>query len=208
VKYTTFFAVSSPSNGRGLGGRCGVKGNIEIMKKSVKPKGQSFTEFIDTEGKKWVQTSTEDLFSIKEINDIIGKIEKKEDEAEDIILARIDFKQVNKDYYEKTIELQERLKKKNEMLKKLVEEARTVISKKNLMLRELIDYVKKLHLIFAYYNINPRNVEKVDIPPEMMEGILRTKEEAPREFEEEQIEYTEVEEILLDDEGNEAGPVS
>ncbi|HPQ53663.1 MAG TPA: hypothetical protein PK253_10475 [Spirochaetota bacterium] len=185
-----------------------MKGNIERMKKSVKPKGQSFTEFIDTEGKKWVQTSTEDLFSIKEINDIIGKIEKKEDEAEDIILARIDFKQVNKDYYEKTIELQERLKKKNEMLKNLVEEARTVISKKNLMLRELIDYVKKLHLIFAYYNINPRNVEKVDIPPEMMEGILRTKEEAPREFEEEQIEYTEVEEILLDDEGNEAGPVS
>lgn len=181
---------------------------IKTMKKSVKPKAQAFTEFVDTEGKKWVQTSSEDLFSIKEINDIIGKIERKDDDAEDIILARIDFKQVNKDYYEKTIELQERLKKKNDMLKKLVEETRTIINKKNLMLRELIDYVKKLHLIFAYYNIDPRNVEKVDIPPEMMEGILRTKEEAPREIEDEQIEYTEVEEVLLDEEGNEAGPVS
>ena len=34
-------------------------------------------EFIDDNGKKWLQTSTKDLLSSKELNDIIKEIEKE-----------------------------------------------------------------------------------------------------------------------------------
>jgi len=35
------------------------------------------TEYTDEEGKKWIQTSTSDLFSSKELNDILESIEKE-----------------------------------------------------------------------------------------------------------------------------------
>jgi septum formation inhibitor-activating ATPase MinD len=179
-----------------------------MMKKSVKPKIKDFTEFIDDEGKKWIQTSKEDFFSIKDLNEIIGALDKKEDEAEEILLARIDFKRVNRYYYEKIVELQERLKRKNELLRRLVAESKRMVQKKNAMLRELIEYVKQLHLLIAYYNINPKNIEKIDIPPEMYRAFMQKTEETGvgEVAEEERIEYTEVKEIVLDDEGNETGP--
>jgi hypothetical protein len=188
----------------GAEGRNGVKGSV--MRKPVKTKGRELTEFTDVEGKKWVQTSTEDLFSVKELNEIINSMEKKDDEGEEIILARIDFKKVNRDYHEKLIELQHRIKKKNEIIKRLVEESKGIIQKKNLMLRELIEYVKKLHLLIAYYNINPKNVEKVDIPPDLYQSLFRKPGAAVEAAEEERIEYSDVQEVLLDDEGNEIKP--
>ena len=178
-----------------------------MMKKSAKPKVKDFTEFIDDEGKKWIQTSREDFFSISDLNEIIGTLDKKEDDAEEILLARIDFKRVNRDYYEKIIELQDRLKRKNDMLRRLVTESKRMVQKKNAMLRELIEYVKQLHLLIAYYNIDPKNVEKVDIPPEMFRVFMQKTEEVRETVEEERIEYSDVKEIVLDDDGNETGQV-
>ena len=45
------------------------------------------TEFTDEEGQKWIQTSTDDLFSAKELDDILDKIEKDKNKDE-IVLAQ------------------------------------------------------------------------------------------------------------------------
>ncbi len=52
---------------------------VKYMKKAAKKRFDGFSEFVDDEGKKWIQTSTEDLFSIRELNEIIDAIEKKDD---------------------------------------------------------------------------------------------------------------------------------
>ena len=54
------------------------------------------TEYTDESGKKWIQTSTEDIFSVNELNDIIKSIENDKNSG-DIVLAHIDFKKVNKE---------------------------------------------------------------------------------------------------------------
>lgn len=102
------------------------------------------TEYTDSEGRKWIQTSIDDLFSIQELNDIIENVEKKDD-GKEIVLARIDFQKVNKEYYEAVIELQKKLQKQNALLKRVVTESREVIDRKNRKLRELIDYIKQMH---------------------------------------------------------------
>ena len=61
------------------------------MKKSAKkPPVPDMTEFTDDEGKKWVQTSTDDFFSLKELNEILESVEKEKQSGE-VVLARIDF---------------------------------------------------------------------------------------------------------------------
>ena len=85
-------------------------------KSSIVP---DLTEFTDGEGKKWIQTSTDDLFSTKELNEIITTIEK-EREKDEVIIARIDFQKVDREFYDAAIELQKRLKKQTDLLKKYV----------------------------------------------------------------------------------------
>lgn len=180
------------------------------MRSPAKKRLDGFTEFVDDEGKKWIQTSTEDLFSIKELNDIIDSIERKEEGGEEIVLARIDFRTVNKDYYEKVQDLQEKLNKRSEVLKRLAVESKRLISSKNRKLKELIDYIKKLHLLLAYYNLKPEEIEKMVLPTHILQTAV-TKPRTEKKtvlVEEEEIEYTPVEEILVDENGNESGPVS
>lgn len=129
---------------------------------SKKKKIPESTEFIDGEGKKWVQTSTEDLLSLHELNDILESIDREKEKGE-IVLARIDFQRVNKEYYEASVELQQRLKKQSELLKKVIAQSRESIERKNEKLRELIDYIKKLHAFLAYIN-SKENGEDIEIP--------------------------------------------
>jgi len=176
-----------------------------ILKKKKK-EVPDFQEFTDDEGKKWIQTSTDDLFSVKELNDIIESVENEKVPGE-IVLARIDFKKVNKEYYDKVQELQQKLKKRTELLNKLVEESRKTVDKKNQKLKELIAYIKKLHVLLAYYKQSPEEFQKIEIPSLIYKVVSR---EAPVIDEKpgaKPMVYTEVEEVLLDDEGNEMGTV-
>ncbi|MFW5861632.1 MAG: hypothetical protein ACOCWZ_05210 [Spirochaetota bacterium] len=176
-----------------------------ILKKKKK-EVPDFQEFTDDEGKKWIQTSTDDLFSVKELNDIIESVENEKVPGE-IVLARIDFKKVNKEYYDKVQELQQKLKKRTELLNKLVAESRRTVDKKNQKLKELIAYIKKLHVLLAYYKQSPEEFQKIEIPSLIYKVVT---EEAPVISEKpgaKPMVYTEVEEVLLDDEGNEIGTV-
>ena len=163
-----------------------------------------FTEFTDTEGTKWVQTSADDLFSIKEINKILESIEKDKDEG-DIVIARIDFQKVNKEYYERVRELQTKLKKKNELIKRLLMGSKETIDKKNRKLKELIEYIKKLHLLIAAYRQDPERMRDIDLPaltpvepePVPVVAIERVAEIPAKEF-------VEVEEVVLGDNEPEA----
>ncbi len=180
-----------------------------MIKKAAKKRGDGFSEFVDGEGKKWIQTSTEDLFSIKELNEIIDAIEKKEEAGDEIVLARIDFRTVNRDYYAKVQELQEKLNKRTDILKRLAVESRRLIHSKNRKLRELIDYIKKLHVILAYYNLKPEEIEKMKVPLHIVESAV-SKPKAEKKMvlvEEEEIEFTPVEEILTDEDGKELSPL-
>mgnify|MGYP006296995905 FL=1 len=176
-----------------------------ILKKKKK-EIPDFQEYTDEEGQKWIQTSTDDLFSVKELNDIIESVESEKVPGE-IVLARIDFKKVNKEYYDKVLELQQKLKKRTDLLNKLVAESRKTVDRKNQKLKELIAYIKKLHMLLAYYKQSPEDFQKIEIPSLVYRVV---KEEAPVMEEGpvmQPIEYTEVEEVLLDDEGNEMGSV-
>ncbi len=121
------------------------------------------TEFTDGEGKKWIQTSTDDLFSTKELNEIITTIEK-EREKDEVIIARIDFQKVDREFYDAAIELQKRLKNQTDLLKKYVSESTKIIDRKNKKLKELIDYIKKMHLVLSYLNANPDEVDNISFP--------------------------------------------
>ena len=169
-----------------------------MRKKSKENILPDLTEFIDEDGKRWIQTSTEDLFSSKEFADIMESVESNR-ETGDIILARIDFQRVDKEYHERVIELQEKLKKQNKLLKKLLIDAKKTLDRKNRKLKELIDYIKKLHLLLAYYKLSPENIEKMGILPDLLLDSKRIEEEV----EEKKIEYAEVEEFLLNEKGEE-----
>ncbi len=179
------------------------------MKKQLRKKDKGPAEFVDAEGKKWIQTSTEDLFSIKELSNIIDTFDNKDDESGDIILARIDFQKVNKDYYEKVVELQKRLKNKIEIQKRIVSETRRIIEKKNNKLKELIEYIRRIHLLFSYYNLKPEEFAGIKIPEDILKEILKSREFIPvkEDVEPEDIEYSDVQEILLNSDGHEAGTV-
>jgi hypothetical protein len=179
-----------------------------MLKKAQKKKPEALTEFVDGEGKKWVRTSTEDLFSLKELNEILDAIEKKEESGEEIVLARIDFQTVNKDYYERVQELEKKLAKRTELLRRLAVESKRLIDSKNRMLKELIAYTKKLQLIIAQYNLKPEERHKITLPEEVFRSIAGSaqpaEESAPPE---EIIAYTPVVEVMVDEDGNEIGPV-
>ncbi len=180
-----------------------------MRKKAQKRKFEALTEFVDGEGKKWVRTSTDDLFSLKELNEILETIEKKEEQGEEIVLARIDFQTVNKDYYERVQELEKKLAKRTELLKRLVVESRRLIDSKNRMLKELIAYTKKLQLIIAQYNLKPEERGKLKIPAEVLQTIVASPQAVEDvQLPEEPIAYTPVVEVLLDEDGNEIGPYS
>jgi len=159
------------------------------MKREKKAIIPDLKEFTDKSGKKWVPTSADDLFSMEELNNIIKDIEK-ERAKDEIVLARIDFQKVDREFYEAAVELQKRLEKQTLLLKKFIKESRELIDKKNRKLKELIDYIKKLHLFIAYLNENPDEAEKLS-------GNIFVQIQSP---EEEIIsEYEEVQEIPMSD---------
>ena len=152
-------------------------------------------EFVDQEGKKWIQTSADDLLSSKELLSVLNSLEKQKS-ADDIVLARIDFQKVNKEYYEAVIDLQSRLEKQNVILKKLLVDAKQVIDKKNNKLMELIEYIKKLYLFIANNNkISPEDIERIMAAPPAVLAPVRAEEVI---IEKRIIEYDDVEEVLLD----------
>ena len=119
----------------------------------------------------------------------------------DIILARIDFKRVNKEYLERVVELQAKLKKQNDLLKNLLFDAKTTIERKNNKLKELINYIKKLHLLLAYYKMRPEDFDKVG----NISNLILDSEKIDEELEKKEMEYEVVEEIALNDNGEESG---
>ena len=155
-------------------------------------------EFIDDNGKKWLQTSTKDLLSSKELNDIIKEIEKEKEEGE-IVIARIDFKKVNKEYYERIVELEDTLKKRTDLLKRIIKESRETIDRKNKKLKELIEYIKKLHLILAYYKLSPEDFDKLDFTKAYTKPSEIPAPQPSIEVKEKVVEYVPVEEQIMQD---------
>lgn len=129
-------------------------------KKAVIP---DLREFTDDNGKKWVQTSTDDLFTIKELNEIITSIEK-ERAKDEVVFARIDFQKVDREFYDTAIALQQRLQKQGKLLQNYVSETKKVIDRKNAKLKELIEYIKQLHQFIAHLNANPEDIDRMEIP--------------------------------------------
>lgn len=147
------------------------------------------TEFTDEEGKKWVQTSTDDFFSLKELNEILETVEKDK-EAGEVVLARIDFQRVNREYYDAAMALQKKLVRQSELLKKVVTESKKTIERKNAKLKELINYIRKIHAFLAYLSSNDKNIEKLSIPREILTPHV-SEETVSKSV------YEEVEEIVL-----------
>ncbi|PKL17013.1 MAG: hypothetical protein CVV49_13325 [Spirochaetae bacterium HGW-Spirochaetae-5] len=134
---------------------------VPMKKKEQKVIIPDLREFTDDSGKKWVQTSTDDLFSIKELNEIITSIEK-ERAKDEVVFARIDFQKVDKEFYDTAVELQKRVQKQGKLLQKYAAETKRVIDRKNLKLKELIEYIKQLHQLIAQMNANPEDAGKID----------------------------------------------
>lgn len=149
------------------------------------------TEFIDESGKKWVQTSTDDLFSMNELNEIFEKIEKERDRDE-VVLARIDFQKVNREYYDAAIELKRQVLKQQELLKKIATSSKDAIERKNNKLKELITYIRKLHTFIAYVS-KKESPDDIEIPGDL---IVQAQ---PME----KIPYAEVEEVPMSPDENE-----
>lgn len=156
------------------------------------------TEFTDEAGSRWIQTSTEDLFTISELNEVLKKIDSDRDQGE-MVLARIDFQKVNREYYDAALALQKKLNRQNETLKKMIQDAQQTIERKNRKLKELIAYIKKLHQLLAWINSNPEEADTMDLSNLRVTTSSQEDEYVP--------EYVDVEEILLTPEGEESGPV-
>jgi uncharacterized coiled-coil protein SlyX len=157
-----------------------------------KAKHTAEKEFTDIDGGKWIQTSAEDMFSLSELNKAITSIEKEKDPNE-IVLARIDFRTVNREYHEAIIDLQTKLKKKEAALARLIAESRVIIDRKNKKLMELIDHIKKLQFIIDYNRLDTSVIAQ-----------YTEKEYTPTTAEEvEEFTYEDVTEIPLDDNGEE-----
>jgi hypothetical protein len=172
-----------------------MTGIISRMAKKKQPPLEK--EFTDLDGGKWIQTSAEDLFSMAELNKVIDSIEKEKDPGE-IVLARIDFRTVNKEFHEAIIDLQAKVKKRDALLKKLVNESQKIIKRKNDKMLEMIEYIKKLQFIVEYNNLDTSVLAQYDprkVKPKMVE--------VPEEYVQEIAEFEDVNEVLLDDEGNE-----
>jgi seryl-tRNA synthetase len=156
-----------------------MKKHIEIIKKQPKQPLEDITEFTDEEGKKWVQTSANDLFSMKEFNDILKKLDQDK-EPDEIVLAHIDIKRVNREYYETAVALQEKVNKQAALLKKIAVEVNTSMEKKNKKLMELVAYIRKLHSYIGSLNKSIESGEKIsipDIPEESIQHIKKEQEE-------------------------------
>ncbi|OHD68600.1 MAG: hypothetical protein A2W19_12475 [Spirochaetes bacterium RBG_16_49_21] len=163
------------------------------MKKAKKHSVPDITEYTDADGKKWIQTSTADLFSIKELNEVLESIDK-EAESEEIILARIDFQKVNKQYYEAAGRLQKKLRRQSALLKRIITEVKDKIDRKNKKLRELIDYIKKLHLLLVHLTSDEEDLKKLNIPTDM---LLHSLSDTVTGHDEVEQDYEEIEEVIL-----------
>jgi hypothetical protein len=157
-----------------------------------KQKAELEKEFTDIDGGKWIQTSAEDIFSLSELNTVIESIEKEKDPGE-IVLARIDFRTVNKEYHEAIVDLQMRLKKREAALNKLITESKQIIERKNKKLIELIDHIKKLQFIIDFNKLDTSSVAfyKETAPIHIIEEVA------------EESLFESVEEIQLSDQGEE-----
>jgi predicted phage tail protein len=158
---------------------------FDFFKKTVE---EDLKEFTDEQGKKWKQTSTEDLFSMKEFEDIFSTIEKEKDNDE-IILARIDFQKVNKEYYETAVELQKKIEQQNKLIQHIAEEAKKMIDRKGEKLKELIEYIQTLHAFIAKLGNDPDLINKI-------ERNFNTANAAP--IQTHKSTYIEVNEITID----------
>jgi len=146
-----------------------------MIKKQKKISIPSSKEFTDEEGKKWIQTSTDDLFSIRELNEILESIEK-DSERDKVILARIDFQKVNREYYDAALALQSRVARLSGLLKMVITDSRAKIERKNSKLKELIEYIKKLHAYISFLG-SQGAVSGMHAPSEILE-VLKSGQDA------------------------------
>lgn len=130
---------------------------IKKMPRDIKKK--DITEFTDDDGKKWIPTSTADLFSTKEFSDILKSIEQ-EKEPGDIVKVHIDVQKVNKEYYDAAVALQEKVNQQTALLKQIAVEVNAAMDKKNEKLKELISYIRNLHQYISYINNNISDSER------------------------------------------------
>jgi ribosomal protein S18 len=157
-------------------------------KKAIIP---DLKEFVDENGKKWVQTSTDDLFSIKELNEMISSIEK-ERARDEVVFARIDFQKVDKEFYDTAIDLQKKLQKQGKLLQNYVAETTRIINRKNSKLTELVEYIKQLHQFIVLINSDPEEAKKLDLS-----FLTKSRSESKPDI---ISEYEEVEEIAMSEE--------
>lgn len=144
------------------------------------------TELVDEDGKKWIQTSADDLFEIKELNSILESIERDKNKSE-VVLARIDFQKVDKEYYDTAVTLQKKISKQSALLKKIINESRTAVDRKNKKLKELIEYIKKIHHFISRLESDPSVADKIEIKlaepdekkPPVRESVFEEVEELP-----------------------------
>ena len=108
----------------------GSRSILIMMKKKEKISVPDLTEFTDEEGKKWIQTSTEDLLSIKGDSTRVIESLDRDKSKDDLVLARINFQNVNREYYHAAVALQEKLSRQGELLKKIATESKKTIEKK------------------------------------------------------------------------------
>ncbi len=161
-------------------------------KTDIKRIAPDIKEFIDAEGKKWIQTSADDLLSLDELNEVLDGINRSI-QSDEIVLARIDFQQVNREYYEAAVRLQKKLQKQTETLKKIIHESQKVIDRKNAKLKEMIEYIRKLHAVISYLNAGGEGgvLPSIQVSqPSQEAGPHAGKAEAATE-----AEYVETEEI-------------
>ena len=161
-------------------------------KKAIIP---DLAEFVDEEGKKWVQTSTDDLFSIKELSEMISSIEKERTKDE-VVFARIDFQKVDKEFYDTAIDLQKKLQKQSKVLQNYMAETTKIINRKNSKLTELVEYINQLHQFIALMNSNPEEAEKSDLSHLITKPQTESKPDIA-------AQYEEVEEIVMSEEDDE-----
>ncbi len=164
--------------------------NSEMAKSTNKTVLKDMKEFTDEEGKKWIQTSPDDLFTMKEFSELFAERDKQKN---DIVLARIDFQNVNREYYETALDLQKKLEKQGKLLKTVTEQSKVIIDRKNAKLKELIEYIRTLHAFIANLNENPGAVNSV---------ALAEPAEPSDEKKTRKSVYADVEEIVIDEEGD------
>ncbi|HXK66202.1 MAG TPA: hypothetical protein PK348_08045, partial [Spirochaetota bacterium] len=76
---------------------------------------------------------------------------------------------------------------------------RETIDRKNKKMKELIEYIKKLHLLLAYYKLSPEDFNKIDFTKAYIPAPEMPAPPPSIEVKEKTIEYVPVREEIIQD---------